>query len=282
MFRKLRQRKFQFKTSWGYTARPVLTKNTYGTCPERFNLDSRNLFQRTQAFSAATNVAPEFKKSLLERCSVLQDDHITMPPPIWITGSKKYEEGPGNQSSWFQSTKTLSSGLGICYQGRACNQAVTSCHLEGRNPENKNQFPTGMLMFSGYSPNIMREDKSTGAKAIVPRQQTNTLAFWSDYNCMCILPTYTSHIDHRCWNKGKEVYFGTLWKSYLCKCMQLSLMYTHTHEPEKQNRYFFKQNEQDKNKIPKFHMEKLVELPRHRKQCNTSEVPVLFQSWIQC
>lgn len=161
-------------------------------------------------------------------------------------------------------------------------EGLASCHLEGRNPENKNQFPTGMLMFSGYSPNIMREDKSTGAKAIVPRQQTNTLAFWSDYNCMCILPTYTSHIDHRCWNKGKEVYFGTLWKSYLCKCMQLSLMYTHTHEPEKQNRYFFKQNEQDKNKIPKFHMEKLVELPRHRKQCNTCEVPVLFQSWIQC
>lgn len=27
-------------------------------------------------------------------------------------------------------------------------------------------------------------------------------------------------------------------KSYLCKCMQLSLMYTHTHEPMKQKKKF--------------------------------------------
>lgn len=204
-FRKLRQGKFQFKTCWSYTARPCLnnTKNINGTYPDRFNLDSRNLLpRRTQAFSAATNMAPDFKKPSFERDAlVFQDDHITMLTFIWITDSSKYWEGPENQSSWFQNTTLLSGGLGICYQERACSQAITPFHLEGEIQETRTKFYTGTLMFSGYSPTSTREHKSTGAKAIVPGQHTNTLPFWCKYNCICILPTYISRIDHRCWNK---------------------------------------------------------------------------------
>lgn len=93
MFRKLRQGKFQFMTCWSYTARPCLnkTKNINGTYPDRFNLDSKNLLlRRTQAFSAATNMAPDFNKPSFERDAlVFQDDRITMHSFISTTDSNK-------------------------------------------------------------------------------------------------------------------------------------------------------------------------------------------------